>query len=210
MIKPRKTAYCVSALLAALAFECSAQTGAARPDTAGSAPVTIVGPLPVPVTGSTTVSGTVSLTSGSSVSIGNTATNPVLVRDVDNAARHPFQLRLCFASGLTGLSCHDIPAVVSVPSDRRLVIEYVSAECIKNVGTNIDFGVATQVGGVPAKHYLAIVANVTDSSRINAAQQTRIYADPGSDLVFAIGIGGSGTGTGARCEMTLSGYSIVP
>src|SRR5262245_47875511 len=39
--------------------------------------VSIVNPLPVPVTGSVAVSG-------------NTSTNPLLLRDVDNPARQPF------------------------------------------------------------------------------------------------------------------------
>lgn len=75
----------------------------------GSAPVNIVDPLPLPVT---------------VVGIDN-GTSPVLVRDVDNAARRPFQTSLCTSLGASSV-CGTTPGSVTVSPSNRMVVEYVS------------------------------------------------------------------------------------
>ena len=58
------------------------------------------------------------------VQVVNTSAQPVLVRDVDNPARQPFQATV-FISISDGVPAGS--ALLDVPSGRQLVIEYVSA-----------------------------------------------------------------------------------
>src|SRR5262245_40755591 len=59
-------------------------------------PVEIVAPVPVPVSGSLGISGT------PNVNVTNTASSPALTRDVDNAARSPFQAIFCTHAAFSG------------------------------------------------------------------------------------------------------------
>jgi hypothetical protein len=117
-----------------------AQAPDPRPGT--STPVTIVNPLPLPVSGSATVSGsvaisntplpvtgTVGLTTGSSVSIANTDTNPVPVRNLDNAARSPYQETISFNQDQVGFCTNFVCSVSfpAVPAGKRLEVTHVSA-----------------------------------------------------------------------------------
>src|SRR5437870_2121818 len=100
-------------------------------------------PVPTHAQGTTTIAGTVGfdpknnlvgLAPGSgvcinpscnTVQVGNAADSPVLVRDVDNCARQPFQQMriMSFSHGSASAS-----TTISVPEGKRLVIEYVSAD----------------------------------------------------------------------------------
>ena len=101
-IAKRSVVTTFAALAVAVTAFAFANPAVAQGQAQGSAPVTIVGPLPVPVTGAVSgtvaisntplpVVGTVGLTSGTVVSIGNTATNPVIVQTT--SGREPFQAR---------------------------------------------------------------------------------------------------------------------
>jgi hypothetical protein len=74
----------------------------------GGPPVTIVSPIPLPVTGSisSSVTGTVSLASGASVRVDNTVSDPVRVRNVNDAIQ-PFQAEhdCVIPAGKPGGSC---------------------------------------------------------------------------------------------------------
>jgi hypothetical protein len=86
--------------------------------------VKIVNPIPLPLTGSvtSTVTGTVGLASGASVQVNNTVTDPVRVRNVNDAIQ-PFQAeKTC--SGTPGC----LVQIVSVPAGKRAVIEYFSGQ----------------------------------------------------------------------------------
>jgi hypothetical protein len=74
--------------------------------------VTIGAPLPLPVTGSvsSTVTGTVGLVSGASVRVNNTVTDPVRVRNVNDAIQ-PFQASTSCSSSAN--FCNSI--IFSVP-----------------------------------------------------------------------------------------------
>lgn len=191
-IRARALVFCLLAL-SAIPVVAAAQNGNGN----GSAPVTIVGPLPVPVTlsGATSVSGTVA------------------VRDVDNAARSPFQFTLCTSTGFGATptpSCTNQPTSFQVSGNRRLVIEYMSGECGLGGDANLVRQVLfTTAGGTAAQHPLHLQRDPIDSRFFDIAQQVRIYADPGTTA----GIGGSfggGAGSGSiRCTLTLSGYTVA-
>lgn len=83
----------------------------------------------VSVSGTVPVTGTVGLASGSSVSIANTDTNPVPVRNLDNATRSPYQETISFNQDQANF-CDNFVCVVSfpaVPAGKRLEVTYVSA-----------------------------------------------------------------------------------
>src|SRR5262249_25107484 len=101
--------------------------------------------LPLPVTGTVGVSGT------QNVKVTNPATDPVMVRDVDNDARHPFQTTLCKAAETTpAATCGNTPSSLMVSSNNRLVIEYVSGFCDQTGTGFLQLNVSTTVGNTNA------------------------------------------------------------
>ena len=134
-----------------------------------------------------------------------------LVRDVDAAAVRPFQAELCLENG--SATCSSLPGSLAVPFAtssgepvRRLVIEYVSGECLlvgSSGGVSI-FGLVTAANGVSLLHRLVPVAPVV-GSRTVAAQDTRIYADPGSEVRFVTSV----IGANSLCSMAVSGHLVV-
>jgi hypothetical protein len=156
-------------------------------------PVTIVGPIPLPVTGSTTIAGTpnvnvsnsptVNLTPGSSVLVGNPASNPVPIMDV-NHAMQPVQAGFVNFSILNG-QIFGFTTLYTVGASKRLVIEYVSIYCSLPANQVLSGFVATVVGGVSAAHLVpnspaAIVPQPITTA--NAGGPVRLYADPGTSV----------------------------
>src|SRR5262245_22036941 len=113
---------------------------AQKPETAGSAPVHIVGPLPLPVTGTTTVEGNV------------TVTEPVSVRNLDEAGRSPYQE----TGFVTTTQAFNIITFSQVPAGKRLVIQRVSALLPSKAGVAIvDFYLTAHLNGsLSTTHFL--------------------------------------------------------
>ncbi|GEM_PF-1344721 len=164
---------------------------------------------PVP----TTVQGSVRLAMDSSVGInpssntvqvGNTQSNPALVRNVEDA-RQPFQqtLDFDFADGQITRSVS-----LAIPSNKRLVIEYASASLGVPQGQSIGhIEVHTTVNGVSAGHSLMAVSQGTGAGGNNlfgASQQMRVYTDEGL-FVNIQRSNGAGLAGG---RVTLSGYLV--
>jgi len=175
-------------------------------------PVSVVSPVPLPVTGS--VNGSVSISNTPNVFVTNTDGNPLPTRDVDNPARTPFQIKLCqqasFGGGNPGGACTDHS--FQVPSEYRLVIEYISGECFftPDVVNSIQLAVSTTVGGSSAPHSLHLLSNALDRRVLDFGHQVRIYAD--SDTSVGLNFSASaGPGAGSiSCRLTLSGYGVTP
>src|SRR5215469_2456249 len=125
----------------------------------GGPAVTIAAPLPVPV------------------QVNNTVTDPVRVRNVNDAIQ-PFQAAATCSSNIV-LSCS--ATIFTVPAGKRAVIEYFSGEALTSVG-NVAFA---SVGGtiVGSSNVSFSVPQVTVTSTGGGAgtwgQQVRIYADSG-------------------------------
>jgi hypothetical protein len=131
-----------------------------------------------------------------------------LVRDVDTAALRAFQAQLCVEQG--GPACAEpntltVPAVTSTGEPvRRLVIEYVSGECLLiGSGSVSIFGITTVVNGVSMLHRL-VPAPPASGSRTVAAQDTRLYADPGTEIRFVVSVSASNI-----CTTAISGHLVV-
>jgi hypothetical protein len=189
---------------------------------AGAAPVNVVN-TPLPVSGSVSaaqsgswnvgITGmpTVNLGAGNSVGIngsiqvGNLATNPVFVSDVDNPARHPIQLNNACGIGATVISCstvgQDVPGVdYTVASGMQLVIEDVSYDVALPTGQKVVFCfMDSRIGGQLAevKFAPAFTATLSGIDHFISANHIRGYADPGTTVSF-----------GCYRDSTLSGGSF--
>jgi hypothetical protein len=148
-------------------------------------------------------------------------TGTTSIRDVDHAARQPFQVSLCRSYGSVN-SCGPTPAGFMVSPNRRLVIEYVSGFCPPSGvalrrGETFTALLETTAGGTMASHAMhtipavAIGATMTvaglELNGFGVAQLTRIYADPGSPVTVAIELGGLGD-LSIVCRLTLSGHTV--
>jgi hypothetical protein len=150
-------------------------------------PVTVSGTVNANINGTPTVNANVT---NASLTVGNPATNPVLVRDVDNAANNPFESYVCRAGGVYTANCAPGLDTVTIPTTtdsgapvKMLVIEYVSGSCKAGVGgdiSNVQFDIP--FGGYA--HYLVPVRTYSDSNEIDYAfaQETRLYAGPGQPV----------------------------
>ncbi len=176
---------------------------------------------PRTASGGPTVSGTVSaqqsgpwtvgLTNGNIVLVGNPAGNPVLVRNVDmvnEPVQVPFQIDLCSEIGSACAS----PDSFLVPSDRRLIVEYVSGTCVTNPLANNRFEIHlfTVAGGTPPVNHSFHAVQESSAPDgpfflFDVTQPTRIYADPGSYVQLSLSFG---PGTGA-CTLALSGFTVA-
>jgi hypothetical protein len=167
--------------------------GIAQPSMAGPQPtsVTVVN-TPLPVT------GTVQLPSGTSVRIDNTVTDPVRVRNVNDALQ-PVQVTANCATDpdFGTLGCGP-GTFYTVPAGKRLVIEYASMDigCILP-GQAVTLAITTTTNGVDATHFAmapaaagpgvtAIACNLPSASSITAVGQVvRLYADAGTFVSVA-------------------------
>ena len=104
------------AVAVAFVLTASNKSAAQKPQDAGPA-VNIGGPLPLPVT------GTLSFANGSAVTVNNTASSPVLVRDVDRGM--PFQK--------SASSVNSAVSFGQVPPGQRWIIEHVSAVALGSI-----------------------------------------------------------------------------
>jgi len=175
---------------------------------------------PLPVSGTVNVgTPTVNLGAGStvgingSVQIGNSATSPVLVRDVDNPARQPFTLSFNIP-----IRDNDSAAFASLTLEtgRRFVILSVSVAGFVKKGTNTNWFASVLMkssGGVADVGVSFPVPNVLPGfgggvlDLFGATQPVYITPDPGTAIevgIQRIGITGAGD-----IRFTLTGYSVA-
>lgn len=163
--------------------------------------------VPTAAQGITAVSGTVNLGSDSSVNVANSlnASGPVplIVRDVDNAGLNP----IAVSGTCNGPNSCDAFLVFpsTTPSGgavQTVVIDFVSALCtglasgITQDNFNFGFTLRGQVNEV----FFPVLVDQSGVGRL--AQQTSIYADPGSSAF--VGTPGNNTG----CTLTVTGHLI--
>lgn len=160
---------------------------------------------PVPVTGSITISNT------PTVNVGNTATNPVLVRDVNNA-REPFMrfVELSIEPNETVFSaqfpaCPNNPNLCSnaVPPGKLMVIEHISAWANLFVPGQRLLAVVEQVG--PGLRYYPVVMYFqTYGDYFVGSNETKLYFWPGETV--GARVRRDGVSGGGYVTMTISGY----
>jgi hypothetical protein len=97
-----------------------------------------------------------------------------------------------------------------VPSDKRLVIEFVSGTCeVEAPGRTTAGYIRTTVGSLTIAHAFVPVftASTADTNILVFSQSTRLYADPGTELSATISIYG---GSGSCSSFAFSGYLTNP
>jgi hypothetical protein len=141
------------------------------------------------------------------VQVVNTNSSPVPILDVGAQATEPFHTELCLIVGGSG-NCQDSPSFFNVPETtasgravRRLVIEYASGGAVPGL-TVLEPQLKTTLAGELVRHH--VVPVVLPQGWTGFAQQTRIYADPGT----AVSFGGSFSGAGSFFT-AVSGYLEV-
>jgi hypothetical protein len=132
------------------------------------------------------------------VTVVNPTSNPVATTDVNNPVLQPFQTNL-FPHSSTSNEATDSFAV---PSGKRLVIEYYSAQAQDLSGGASGMTLLTTAGGNSVAYIIYVNANTTNA--VN--QTTRIYADPGTIVQAFAFNAGSGHTCGAT--INISGYLV--
>jgi hypothetical protein len=201
-------------------------------------PVTVTNtPLPVSLQGSATVSGnvnvantpdvnvanqpTVNLASGTTVGINGTPTvnlgsgatvgiDPSAngVRDVDNPARHAFQQRVSVDAPQTGVFSE---GSFQVPSGKRLVIEFISADVAAPGGPPpLVFIQAIGGGGKSVVNIPLGQADASDPSQTvwTGNTFTRLYADGGTYVGVLLGSASNAPAGDINMVASISGYLV--
>jgi hypothetical protein len=118
------------------------------------------------------------------VNVANTTASPVLVRDVDNPARQPFQAEVVggFADGAS--TTGDI-TIATVPAGKLLIIEHVGVFGAMLTGQSI--ARVTYIHVVDGRHYkiyplVLRQAHSADGTRdyFVVSEALRVYANPGA------------------------------
>ena len=137
------------------------------------------------------------------VTVTNTPTNPVPVQEVDNFAKHPFQV------GTTSLTNAFNPAGLTlavVPAGKRLVVEFISATCSPTgAGGTVPGPLA--IISAPATHYIALTPG-NGVGRAGVSQMMRLYADPGAKVTLTLFP--STNAATVACSAAISGYLVTP
>ncbi len=164
-------------------------------------------PVPTVAQGTTQVAGSVSAqqTGSWTVGISNTVGNPVIVREMEFAAREPFQHSI---QGNLSEFEEGVVRELVVPAGKRLVIEHVSCSAAVPPGQKAICHIVTTAGGQEGFHFLTMSeqGNFVSNDQFRATQTMRVYADPDT-LIKAVGRRNAGTGS-AIFDFTVSGYLV--
>ena len=133
---------------------------------------------------------------------GNTA--GVLVKDLDNPARQPFQQKLsCTTTAGGPFFC---TASLALSPGKGLVVEYLQVFSNESGGSTASYGLQTIVNGNPGANWIFTPGTRIAPNFPVGEHQVRIYADPGSTVTFS-GFQNSTTGT-VTFNVLLSGYLV--
>ncbi len=148
-----------------------------------SAPVPVTGTVgittnqPVPVTGTVEITTNQPVPVTGSVSV-TTTEGPLLVSDINNIARQPFQRIMFLPAG---------PSSFVVPAAKRLVIEFASMNTSVDTGCRvIALTIQTTLDGTNAGFSLPPTHAIVPGRNFDTVgQPVSIYADPGTQVTFS-------------------------
>ncbi len=133
-------------------------------------------------------------------------TEPLLVKDIDSAARQPFQVAVNWANDPTQMGGG---GSFTVPAGKRLVMEQISCAVGLVQGDAMNLSISTFAGGSYAVHRFIVnqspIGGGDYSKYWFVDRLVRIYADPGTVVNVSVGnnLGGAGAGWS-----TVSGYLV--
>jgi hypothetical protein len=180
-------------------------------------------PVPVVVQGTATVSGSVSVAGVSSVavtnnpnvtvtntpnvSVANAPGNPVLVRDVDRAARQPYAMWVVGTMPAGQLASNAPDFTRTVPAGKVLVIETVSMRIETQADQQAIGGFGFRSGGVYNEHYLPLRVTALGGLLYHESiESVKVYADPSTDVWSYVRLNTNVSGTTVR--FNFSGYLV--
>jgi hypothetical protein len=151
---------------------------------------------PLAVTGSVTTSGKVDLVPGATVSVGNPA---------DIAKSFGIQQPVAFELTFDRLTNGGVP--FTVPTNKRLIIEYISGTCILASAGIFDLNL--QLGSTIAPGYHLFSQDQIPFARPTFNHMVKIYANAGSILNLAAAeTSSSGSSAFLTCKVTASGQLL--
>jgi hypothetical protein len=142
----------------------------------------------------------------------NVVNTPLPVEVTNTPAAEPVQHKcVCVISGGSATTTD----TVTVPSGRRLVIEFVSVRALVPIGQTPEVQIFTGTGGLPSGttsmgHSIALPVTPVPGGSVDvyhASQPVRLYADPGSGVTIHVARFQT-TGT-ATFEVTFSGHLVT-
>jgi len=139
------------------------------------------------------------------VNVINPRSSPVPVRDVDNAARQPFQSHI--QCSLNGTSACE--GTVTAPIGKELVIEFVSIDLFADSGVlAYPPRLAVPQGGSQELYFFPLPQQIDDGSEVVfvGVHQTRLYVAPSGEVQLHCALSRS-VSLGA-CSVTISGYLV--
>jgi hypothetical protein len=138
------------------------------------------------------------------VTVTNTPTNPVPVQEVDNFAKHPFQVG---ASGVTNAFNPSGFTMTVVPAGKRLVVEFISASCNPTgMGGVVPGPLAILAAGFIG-HFIALTPG-TGAGHAGVSQMMRLYAEPGTNVNLTLYP--TTNAATVTCNAAISGYLATP
>jgi hypothetical protein len=139
------------------------------------------------------------------VNVINPTSSPVAVRNVDNAARQPFQSHIqCSLDGTN--ACN---GTMTAPGGKELVIEFISIDLFADSGAMAyPPSLTVSQGGNQELYFFPLAQQIDDGSEVVfvGVHQTRLYAGPSGELQLHCALSRS-VSLGA-CDATISGYLV--
>jgi hypothetical protein len=139
------------------------------------------------------------------VNVINPTSSPVAVRNVDNAARQPFQSHI--QCSLNGTSACE--GTMTAPIGKELVIEFVSIDLFADSGVlAYPPRLAVPQGGSQELYFFPLPQQIDDGSEVVfvGVHQTRLYVAPSGEVQLHCALSRS-VSLGA-CDATISGYLV--
>jgi hypothetical protein len=130
----------------------------------------------------------------------------VITEETDGAARQPVQA-VCNVQNTSGPGIFGCSDIYTVPIDKRLVIEYASAQCITNANVYSAFLATAESGSSGPLQFLPVVNEGPAGGpgiAFAVGQSLRIYADPGSQVQLQFET--TATASNASCGGSINGY----
>jgi hypothetical protein len=139
--------------------------------------------------------------------------SPLEVRDLDNPARQPVQLRGTCNMTNGQVLCPTAPITYLVPQGKRLVIEYASMQANLQEGQSVSMFIQIEIpaAALLGKLFLPLSAPAHDGvfaggPFTSVGQTVRMYANPGLTVVVN-GVRNNGTGT-ASYDVSIAGHLV--
>jgi hypothetical protein len=143
------------------------------------------------------------------VTVANSAAQAVPTRNVDDPARTAVQ-RTALLIVAAGTKFGSTP-MYTVPAGKRLVIETGSVQSMLHAGvTNAMVNIRTFLGGNIGAYYLPQEPHGFfdgQGTMFTGSQDLRVYADAGTNVDAVVTLN-TGTGLGARLEVSFSGHLV--